>query len=48
MDAVKVNVTVRDGGIEPLRHRLQDQVDANRIALNMRMQAQMIAYKARD
>lgn len=43
----QVNVTMGGGsGMEALRQRLQESVEANRIALNLRQQSQQTTAKA--
>lgn len=45
MASPQVNVAVV-GGSSGLRQRLQELVDANRIAMNLRQQSQLTAVKA--
>lgn len=48
MADANVNVTVSgNSGSDELRQKLQEQVAANRIALNLRQQARLIALAAR-
>lgn len=46
MADAQVNVSVNDGNITALRQKLQEVVDANRIALNLRQQNQTVVIKA--
>lgn len=45
MAEAQVNVQVSGGGTSELRQRLQEQVEANRIAMNLRQQAKITAAK---
>lgn len=45
MADAQVNVQVSGGGTSDLRQRLQEQVDANRIAMNLRQQNKLTAVK---
>lgn len=42
----QLKVSVNSGGVEALRQRLQEVVDGNRIALNLRQQNVLTAAKA--
>lgn len=46
MADAQVNVAVSGGGVDALRQRLQETVEANRIALNLRQQNQLTTAKA--
>lgn len=46
MADAQVNVSVNDGSTHSLRQKLQEVVDANRIALNLRQQNQTVVIKA--
>lgn len=46
MADAQVTVAVRGGGVEALRQRLQEVVDGNRIAMNLRQQNQLTTIKA--
>lgn len=45
MAEAQVNVQVSGGSTSDLRQRLQEQVEANRIAMNLRQQAKITAAK---